>query len=143
MVGGQMLDMVATDQAMDIKSLEDIHKRKTGALICCAVVCGAMCSNKITTQQLEKLVMYGQSIGHAFQVIDDILDIESTTEQLGKPTGSDVDQGKLTYPSLLGLEESKQLAQKLYQQAIASLASISDNTAQLESLAHKIVFRIK
>ena len=92
-------------------------------------------------QQLEGLKDYAQNIGLAFQVVDDILDIESTTAELGKPSGADIALEKSTYPALIGIQASKELAQKLYQQAIASLAPIGDNTDLLEKLARLVVHR--
>jgi len=76
-------------------------------------------------------------------VVDDILDIESSTQELGKPSGSDVENGKATYPALIGLQESKKLAQTLYQESIVSIAAISDNTSLLEDLAQLVVKRTK
>ena len=143
MVGGQILDIQATDKSLSRKQLENIHRRKTGALISAAVMCGAMCSDHVNDEQLCKLNNYANKIGLAFQVVDDILDIESTTEELGKPRGSDQAMGKSTYPALIGLNESKQLAENLYQESIVSIASISDNTQLLEELAELVVKRKK
>ena len=129
MVGGQMLDIEATGHnSITIEELENIHRRKTGALINSATLCGAYCSDNIDIETLEHLSNYANSIGLAFQVIDDILDIESTTQELGKPSGADINLQKATYPALIGLTESKQLADKLYQQAMESLSAISDNS---------------
>ena len=129
MVGGQMLDIEATGHnSITIEELENIHRRKTGALINSATLCGAYCSDNIDSETLEHLSNYANSIGLAFQVIDDILDIESTTQELGKPSGADINLQKATYPALIGLTESKQLADKLYQQAMESLSAISDNS---------------
>ena len=129
MVGGQMLDIEATGHnSITIEELENIHRRKTGALINSATLCGAYCSDNINSETLEHLSNYANSIGLAFQVIDDILDIESTTQELGKPSGADINLQKATYPALIGLTESKQLADKLYQQAMESLSAISDNS---------------
>ena len=129
MVGGQMLDIEATgNNSITIEELENIHRRKTGALINSATLCGAYCSDNIDIETLEHLSNYANSIGLAFQVIDDILDIESTTQELGKPSGADINLQKATYPALIGLTESKQLADKLYQQAMESLSAISDNS---------------
>ena len=141
MVGGQMLDILATENSLDRDSLENIHRRKTGALISAAVVCGALCSETVTEQQITQLEIYAESIGLAFQVMDDILDIESSTEILGKPSGADLALGKSTYPALIGLQASKDLAQNLYQQAIASVAAIGDNTIYLVDLAALVVNR--
>lgn len=143
MVGGQILDIQATDKSLTRKQLENVHRRKTGALINAAVMCGAMCSDCVNEEQLNKLNDYANKIGLAFQVVDDVLDIESTTEELGKPRGSDQAMGKSTYPALIGLTESKQLAENLYQESIVSIASISDNTQLLEELAMLVVKRTK
>ena len=149
MVGGQMLDILATEQKIDRAQLEEIHRRKTGALIEAAVICGALCNEQTTEEQLTALTCYADKIGLAFQVIDDVLDIESTTEELGKPHGSDLTLGKATYPSLIGLQESKKLAQKLYRDAIESIEPIGDNTPLpastdlLKDLAELVVKRTK
>jgi farnesyl diphosphate synthase len=143
MVGGQILDIQATDCTLTRDDLEDVHRRKTGALINAAVICGAHCSDYTTESQLSKLSDYADNIGLAFQVVDDILDIESSTEELGKPSGSDVEKGKSTYPALIGLQQSKKLAQNLYQESIVSIAAISDNTLLLKDLAKLVVERTK
>ncbi len=141
MVGGQMLDIEATAKALSQDQLENIHRRKTGALIEAAVLCGALCSNSVNKQDLDNLLNYSRDIGLAYQVIDDILDVESSTEILGKPSGSDQAHKKSTYPSLIGLEASKELAQNLYQSAIASAATIGDNSEHLIELAALVVNR--
>lgn len=143
MVGGQMLDIDATDKQLNRQALENVHRRKTGALINAAAVCGALCSDVVTEHQLNELNNYANSLGLAFQVVDDILDIESSTEELGKPSGSDIEMGKSTYPALIGLQESKKLATNLYQESIVSIASIGDNTQLLEDLAELVVKRKK
>jgi len=127
MVGGQMLDILATQQQLNLAQLEEMHSCKTGALINAAVVCGALCGVDQSDATIDALDSYANKLGLAFQVVDDILDIESTTEQLGKPRGSDANAGKATYPALIGLNESKKLAKNLYQEAIESLQLISDN----------------
>ena len=136
MVGGQMLDIQATglneskntNQQTSLNELENIHRRKTGALIKAATLCGAYCSESVSSKQIGNLNDYATSIGLAFQVVDDILDIESSTEELGKPSGADIELGKATYPALIGLEESKEMAENLYQEAMVSLTAIGDNT---------------
>lgn len=138
MVGGQMLDIEATtkqstESKLNRAQLEDIHRRKTGALINAAVACGAHCAGA-NESTLNYLQQYSSRIGLAFQVIDDVLDIESTTEQLGKPSGSDTKLGKATYPAIIGLEESKALAENLYHEAIESLQPISDNSGSAASI---------
>ncbi|NND82802.1 MAG: hypothetical protein HKN50_10280 [Gammaproteobacteria bacterium] len=140
MVGGQMLDIEATGQQLSLAELENMHRRKTGALISAAVRCGALCADAPEAEQLAALGVYAAKLGLAFQVIDDILDIEASTEQLGKTSGADQEAGKSTYPALLGLTESKDLAQTLYQEAVASLTMIGDNSRLME-LAGFIVNR--
>jgi len=141
MVGGQMIDILATNMPLNQAELENMHRRKTGALIVSAVICGALCSDNTSPAQLDALSDYARKIGLAFQVVDDVLDIESSTEELGKPSGSDESARKSTYPALIGLQESKELATKLYQESIVSIASIGDNTRLLEDLAELIVKR--
>ena len=143
MVGGQMLDIQATDKRLSRNSLEDVHRRKTGALINASVICGALSSDSVSDLQLRELSNYADNIGLAFQVVDDILDIESSTQELGKPSGSDIEMGKSTYPSLIGIQESKKLATNLYKESIVSIASIGDNTQLLEDLAELVVKRTK
>jgi geranylgeranyl pyrophosphate synthase len=143
MVGGQILDIQATNYQLDRRALENVHRRKTGALINAAVICGALCGDHTTESQLSGLGDYADNIGLAFQVVDDILDIESSTQELGKPSGSDVENGKSTYPAIIGLQKSKKLAQTLYQESIVSIAAISDNTSLLEDLAKLVIERTK
>lgn len=146
MVGGQMLDILATQLSSDAdklnrSALEDIHRRKTGALINASVICGALCSEAVSDTDLAALSSYADNIGLAFQVMDDVLDVESNTQQLGKQAGADSALGKSTYPELLGLDASKQLAQTLCQDAIDCIASIGDNTQYLVELAALVVNR--
>ena len=127
MVGGQMLDIQATQNDLSLSQLEDVHRRKTGALIAASATCGALCGDTHNSDQLALLSNYANKLGLAFQVMDDILDIEGSTAELGKPKGSDQERGKATYPALIGLQESKKLATTLYQEAIESVVQISDN----------------
>ena len=143
MVGGQILDILATEKTLSRNELENVHRRKTGALINAAVICGALCCESVTQEQLDNFERYANALGLAFQVIDDVLDIESSTEELGKPSGSDVAMGKSTYPALIGLQESKKLAMNLYQESMASIATIGDNTRLLKDLAKLVVERTK
>lgn len=141
MVGGQFLDMQATGKSLTQTELEAIHRGKTGALINAATLCGAFSADQQNEININALSDYSNNLGLAFQVIDDVLDVEASTETLGKQAGADAALGKSTYPELLGLQESKNLAQKLYQQAIASLSVIGDNTELLVELAALIVRR--
>ncbi len=141
MVGGQSLDIVATDKAVTVQELERIHKLKTGALINCAITLGALCSENADKQTLENLSIFGYAIGLAFQVHDDILDVEGDTIILGKPQGSDIDANKATYPALLGMLGAKEKAQNLIQQAHEALAKIDADTTHLASLANYLIER--
>ena len=147
MVGGQMIDILATEQRLSQAELETMHRCKTGALINASVIGGALCAHTVNADVRRALETYAANIGLAFQVVDDILDIESTTEQLGKPNGSDTAAGKVTFPQLLGLSESKQFAQKLYHDAMESLQLIGDNTESpmgvrlLSDIAERVVTR--
>ena len=143
MVGGQMLDMQAMQQILTRDELENVHLRKTGALIRAAVVGGSLCADNVTSENLHALDNYAQKIGLAFQVVDDVLDIESSTEMLGKTSGADQAMGKSTYPALLGLKASKQLAQDLYSDALMSIESIDGDTSMLVELASLVVNRNK
>ena len=143
MVGGQMLDMQAEKQSLSREELENVHSRKTGALIRAAVTGGALCADDVSCENFEALDIYARKIGLAFQVIDDVLDIESSTETLGKTSGADQAMGKSTYPALLGLESSKQLAQDLYKDALSSISIIDGDTQMLSDLASLVVSRKK
>jgi farnesyl diphosphate synthase len=141
MVGGQALDIAGTNKDISLEELEKIHRLKTGALLICAIELGALCAPELKSSDLENLYQYGQNIGLAFQVQDDILDIEGDTHILGKPQGSDVSNNKSTYPAILGLKEAKQKAQNLTKQAILQLNNVNANTDVLEKLAKYIIER--
>ncbi|CAM4152636.1 (2E,6E)-farnesyl diphosphate synthase [Pseudoalteromonas ostreae] len=141
MVGGQALDIAATDKLVNLAELERIHKLKTGALLNCAITLGALCAADTNQQTLLQLKQFGDAIGLAFQVQDDILDIEGDTQVLGKPQGSDVAANKATYPALLGLKGAKNKAQSLLKYALDALATIDADTSELENLAKYIVER--
>ncbi|KAF7774342.1 farnesyl diphosphate synthase [Pseudoalteromonas citrea] len=141
MVGGQALDIAGTDRNISLEELEQIHRLKTGALLTCAIELGALCAPQLDSSDLENLVLYGQHIGLAFQVQDDILDIEGDTHTLGKPQGSDINNNKSTYPAILGLEGAKQKAQDLTEQAIQQLNNVNADTEMLAKLAKYIIER--
>lgn len=138
---GQALDLEAEGQHVGLEQLELIHKHKTGALIRCAVRLGALAAGEKGREILPQLDKYADAIGLAFQVQDDILDVISDTETLGKPQGSDLELDKSTYPALLGLEGAQQKAQQLYQEALQALAAIPYNTYQLEVFARYVIER--
>ncbi|TDF39798.1 (2E,6E)-farnesyl diphosphate synthase [Alteromonadaceae bacterium M269] len=143
MCGGQAMDIDATGRVISLEQLEQLQKRKTGALIETTLKM-AYLSSPVQSEEVEQsLAEYAQAIGLAFQVRDDILDVVSDTEILGKPQGSDIALNKSTYPDLLGLEGAQDFAQELYQQALQALASLPYNTQVLESFAGYIVNRNK
>ncbi len=140
MVAGQSMDLSAENRQIALQELEALHQHKTGALIRASVRCGALAVGANSTQ-LAALDRYAAAIGLAFQVQDDILDIESSTEQLGKQQGSDLSLNKSTYPSLLGLAVAKQHAKTLYDDAITALNDFGDKGMLLRELAHYIIAR--
>lgn len=141
MCGGQALDLAATDQQISLDKLEKLHSLKTGALLEASVLMAAECAPQVTEKDKEILKEYARFIGLAYQVQDDIIDITSTEEQLGKPCGSDLAANKSTYPALLGLEGAQQKAENLFQQALQALTSLPYNTQSLAEFATFIVKR--
>ena len=144
MVAGQAIDLASVGKDVDVEHLQRMHNHKTGALIRIAVLMGAHCgqpSTQPTAQTLQHLNAYADAIGLAFQVQDDILDIESDTATLGKTQGADEALNKPTYPALLGLKGAKQKAQQLHQQALTALDPLPGDTQGLKLLADYIVER--
>jgi len=140
MIAGQMADIAGQDQEGSIEDLRYIHKNKTAKMFAAAAAAGAICG-KATENQIESLYNYGLKIGLGFQVADDLLDITSTSEQLGKTPGKDSQQGKITYPSIVGIEKSKKIASQLADQAIAELNDFDANADILRNLALELVKR--
>ncbi|UKA07726.1 (2E,6E)-farnesyl diphosphate synthase [Photobacterium damselae subsp. damselae] len=138
---GQALDLDGEGKHLGLTQLEQIHKHKTGALIRCAVRLGALAAGEKGLEILPQLNTYAEAIGLAFQVQDDILDVISDTETLGKPQGSDIALDKSTYPALLGLKGAQQKAQQLYQEAVQALEAIPYDTTQLEVFARYLIER--
>ncbi len=146
MGGGQAIDLAATGKDVTLEQLEHMHLMKTGALINASVLAGyysATSNNAINQDHVESLNKYSRAIGLAFQIKDDILDIESDTETLGKPQGSDLEANKSTYPKLLGLDGAKEHAEKQLNLALEALQELPYNTALLEAFAKDIVARVK
>ncbi|MCC5825791.1 (2E,6E)-farnesyl diphosphate synthase [Alkalimonas sp.] len=141
MCAGQAIDLAHTDQDFTLDTLEQMHRLKTGALIQCAVELAWLASPASKPEDLELLRRFAASLGLAFQVQDDILDIESDTETLGKPQGSDHQANKATYPALLGLPEAKRKAEQLYQDAIAALVQLPYPGDELQALAQFLIAR--
>ena len=141
MCGGQALDLSATDKEISIIELEVLHSLKTGALLKASVLMSADCSEQVTEEHKKALSEYAQLIGLAYQVQDDIIDLTSTEEELGKPVGSDLAANKSTYPALLGLQAAQAKAENLLLQALQALARLPYNTQRLADFASFIVKR--
>ena len=142
LVGGQVADLEGENKKLSIAELKFIHERKTSALLCCSVRLGGMSAN-CTAAQLKALTDFGYNVGLAFQVIDDILDVTQTSEQLGKTAGKDVAVQKATYPSIVGLEKSKKIAVQLTDKAFAALKTFKGKAVALEALAEFLLKREK
>jgi geranylgeranyl diphosphate synthase type II len=140
MVGGQVIDLESENSEVSLEELRRLHACKTGALIRGSVRCGAMLADADETQ-LDALTHYGEHIGLAFQIADDILDVVGTEEALGKPIGSDAAQQKSTYPALVGLDESRKLGQEAVDAAVGALACFGAEAANLRALARYIIDR--
>ena len=141
MVGGQAIDLGSVGQKLDQQALEFMHRHKTGALIEVSVKLGALASGRAEKDELKSLKTYAQAIGLAFQVQDDILDVESDTATLGKQQGADIARNKPTYVSLLGLDTARDKATELHQQAQAALRDFGESAVHLRQLARYIVER--
>ena len=141
MVGGQAIDLGSVGIKLDQAALEYMHRHKTGALIEASVQLGALASGKATVENLQALNVYARAIGLAFQVQDDILDVESDTETLGKRQGADIARDKPTYPALMGLEQAKHYALELRDQALNALRPFEADAEPLRELARYIVKR--
>ena len=142
MIGGQVVDLEAEHKKPDLATLEYIHRSKTAALITASVVSGGLYAGA-TSADIARLRTYGQSIGLAFQIVDDVLDLTQTSEQLGKTAGKDAAAEKTTYPSLFGIEESLHRADALVSRACAELNEYGSASSNLKDLAHFLVERKK
>src|SRR4029077_5373865 len=140
LIAGQVADLEGEGKKISAKELQYIHERKTSALLCCAVRLGGMSAN-CTPAQLRALTDFGYHVGLAFQVIDDILDVTQTSEQLGKTAGKDTKAQKATYPAIVGLEKSRRIAQLLTQRAFAALKIFQGRAVALEALAEFLLKR--
>jgi len=143
MAGGQAMDLAAegADRTMNLPELENMHIHKTGALIRASVTLGALSQPDIEHDQLEKLEHFANCMGLAFQIRDDILDVEGDTATLGKPQGSDEARHKATYPALLGMAEAKRRADELHGEAVDSLSPWGEAAQPLRDLAEYIIHR--
>ena len=140
MVGGQAIDLAVVNQNISYDELVNMHALKTGALIDAATHMGCLCAGG-NSEQAKALRHYAQAIGLAFQVQDDILDIEGSSEQTGKPQGTDIAANKPTYPAIMGLSEAKAKAQSLCDEALEALTDFGANADPLRSLATYIIQR--
>ncbi|WP_290743478.1 polyprenyl synthetase family protein [Fibrobacter sp. UBA4309] len=141
LIGGEMTDIECEGKKVDLDTVDYIHYHKTAALIEAALQVGAMLAGA-DDKSIEAIRNYGRSIGLAFQIVDDILDIVSTTEELGKDAGSDIEKGKATYPSIVGLENSRAKAKELYDESLKALDSLKCDTSILRSIAAFIITRV-
>lgn len=139
-IGGQVVDLAKEEAEPDLAALEYIHTHKTGKLITVSVTGGATLAGA-EKDQIDALTQYGKNIGLAFQIVDDILDVVGDEKSLGKDIGSDTAKGKMTYPSVLGMEESRKLAARLTDNALQSLEMFGDDSAPLADIAKYIIAR--
>jgi geranylgeranyl diphosphate synthase type II len=140
MVGGQVADVEAEGKTIEAATLEYIHRAKTAALIRASVTAGAL-AGRASEDDAARIRRFGEKIGWAFQVVDDILDVEESSAALGKTAGKDQQQQKATYPALYGLEKSHEMADTLLREALAELAPYGARAAQLEELARFLTGR--
>jgi farnesyl diphosphate synthase len=141
MAGGQAIDLAATGRTLNIAELEDMHIHKTGALVRASVLLGAHCAGHAGTARLESLDHYAKCIGLAFQIRDDILDVEGETQTLGKHTGMDLQREKSTYPALMGLEAARERARDLHAEALDSLSDFDERADPLRWISSYIIER--
>ncbi|HUO03701.1 MAG TPA: farnesyl diphosphate synthase [Candidatus Binataceae bacterium] len=140
MVGGQVIDLLGEGRAMAMRELEELHGKKTGALFL-AAICGGARLGGASATQIESLGAYARAIGLAFQVVDDLLDVEGSAETMGKRTQKDSEHGKATYPKILGIERSHQLARDLKRRALSALEGFGDSAEPLRHIAAFVVER--
>ncbi|MBN2282530.1 MAG: polyprenyl synthetase family protein [Deltaproteobacteria bacterium] len=140
MVGGQVVDIISEGKAVDLDTLSYIHEKKTGALITVSLRSGAILAGAGDTE-LAALTQYGGNIGLAFQIADDILDIEGDRDLLGKDTGADGVRGKMTFPALMGIERSREQARRLVEEALSVIASFDERAEPLRLIARFIIER--
>lgn len=142
LIAGQVADLEGEGKKVSADQLKYIHERKTSALLCCSVRLGGMSAN-CTPAQLKALTDFGYNVGLAFQIIDDILDVTQTSEQLGKTAGKDTASQKATYPSIVGMDKSRKIAEQLTKRAFDSLKIFRGKAQALEALAEYLLKRDK
>jgi len=141
MAEGQSIDMSVVSKIIDIKTLQNMHRKKTGALLSCSVKLGALVSDQCRTEDQQILDGFAQDIGLAYQVQDDVLDVLTPEGVLGKNQHSDVDKNKPTYPALLGLDKATKTYEQLYQQAFKKLEQLSVDANELHDLTERLQSR--
>ncbi|MEM7809584.1 MAG: polyprenyl synthetase family protein [Planctomycetota bacterium] len=134
MIGGQAMDIASQGKTLSLDDLRDLHARKTGALITASCVMGGRCGGA-SDDEIERLRTFGEHVGLAFQIADDLLDVTADADAMGKATGKDADAGKNTYPSLLGVDESRRLMAEEVDAALAAVDSFADDAGPLRLLA--------
>ncbi len=141
MAGGQAIDLAAQGRSLDLAAVEEMHARKTGALIRASVMMGAACAPTADPHVQEALAAFAAPIGLAFQIQDDLLDVLGDVSTLGKATGADQERSKPTFPTVIGVEASKRRVQELHGEALAALASLGSPAEPLRALAHWLLGR--
>ena len=142
MVGGQVVDMLWEGKNAEFETVRFLHTHKTGAMIRASVVSGAIAAGA-QEPDVQRFSSYGHKIGLAFQISDDILDVEGDSEIMGKMAGADEEKGKTTYPSVLGLSESKKIQSDLVQEAVQELQAFGEKAEPLRQIAYYIIERKK
>ncbi|MCC6209347.1 MAG: (2E,6E)-farnesyl diphosphate synthase [Gammaproteobacteria bacterium] len=142
MAGGQAIDLAAVGRSLELEALEDMHTRKTGALIRASVLMGALAAGDLPEETLAALGEYARCIGLTFQIRDDVLDAEGDTTTLGKTSGSDRDNNKPTYATLLGVDAAKHLAEELHREAVEHLEGLGAAADLLRQISAYIIRRI-
>jgi len=141
MAEGQSIDLSVVSKKVDVELLNIMHQKKTGSLISCAVKFGALLNTSIALKDIDILSSYSNNIGLAYQIQDDVLEVSSTEEVIGKRQNSDLEKGKPTYPSILGLDESIRVYKDLYKEAIEEISDLSVNEELLRKLTEKLMKR--
>ena len=141
MAGGQAIDLESADKAISLQQLEEMHNKKTGALISASIKMACFCCDMQDQQLLQRLEKYAHLLGLNFQITDDILDIESDTLTLGKPQGSDQQANKATFPAILGMAETKRYAQNTHQAILDELEGLNEDYDILRQISEYILTR--
>ena len=141
MAEGQSIDLSIVSQDVDLEILNNMHKKKTGALLNCAIKFGALLNDDISDKDLSVLSSFSSQIGLAYQVQDDVLDVTTSDEILGKRQNSDSSKNKPSYPSIIGIDESIKIFESLYDKAISELSQLSVDAEPLRLITKKLMSR--